>query len=47
MARAVRRTTGEMIWELVRYVWTRPVTARLRGLLIALAGGALVLAFAT
>jgi S-DNA-T family DNA segregation ATPase FtsK/SpoIIIE len=47
MARAARRTTSEMIWELVRYGWTRPFTARLRGALLALAGGALVVAFAT
>jgi DNA segregation ATPase FtsK/SpoIIIE, S-DNA-T family len=47
MARAARRSTGEMIWELTRYAWTRPFTARVRGLLVALAGGALVLAFAT
>ena len=47
MARAAPRSTSEMIWELVRYGWTRPVTARLRGALVALAGGLLVVAFAT
>ncbi|MGE5500782.1 MAG: DNA translocase FtsK [Ignavibacteriales bacterium] len=47
MARAVRRTAGEMIWELVRYAWTRPFTARLRGAVVAGIGAALVLAFAT
>jgi S-DNA-T family DNA segregation ATPase FtsK/SpoIIIE len=47
MARAARRSPAEMVWELVRYGWTRPVTARLRGVLLALAGGLLILAFAT
>ena len=36
-----------MIWELVRYGWTRPFTARLRGGLLVVLGGALVVAFAT
>jgi S-DNA-T family DNA segregation ATPase FtsK/SpoIIIE len=47
MARAAPRTPTEMVWELVRYGWTRPFTARLRGALLAVLGGALVLAFAT
>jgi S-DNA-T family DNA segregation ATPase FtsK/SpoIIIE len=47
MARAAPRTPTEMAWELVRYGWTRPVTARLRGGLLTLIGGALLLAFAT
>jgi S-DNA-T family DNA segregation ATPase FtsK/SpoIIIE len=47
MARAAPRTPTEMAWELVRYGWTRPVTARLRGALLTLLGGALLLAFAT
>jgi S-DNA-T family DNA segregation ATPase FtsK/SpoIIIE len=47
MARAAPRSPTEMAWELVRYGWTRPVTARLRGGLLTLLGGALLLAFAT
>lgn len=47
MARAAPRSTSEMIWELVRYGWTRPVTARLRGAMLAVVGGMLVVAFAT
>ena len=47
MARAAPRTTSEMVWELVRYGWTRPITARLRGALLAVAGGMLAVAFAT
>src|ERR1041384_4677720 len=47
MARAAPRSTSEVILELVRYAWSRPVSARLRGALTALAGGLLVVAIAT
>ncbi len=47
MARVVRRRTSDVIWELVRYAWTAPFTARLRGGLLALAGAALVVMLAT
>ncbi|HEX6859461.1 MAG TPA: DNA translocase FtsK 4TM domain-containing protein [Caulobacteraceae bacterium] len=47
MARAAPRSGPEMVRELIRYGWTRPFTARLRGLILALAGAGLVLAFAT
>ena len=47
MARAARRSTGEMAWEAVRIGWSMPAAARFRGGLITAAGIALVLAIAT
>jgi len=47
MARAARRTGLEMAAELLVWGWTTPFSARLRGGLIAVAGVALIAAFAT
>ncbi len=47
MARAARRSGPAMVMELVRYGWTRPASARFRGGMLAAAGLAMVLAFAT
>jgi S-DNA-T family DNA segregation ATPase FtsK/SpoIIIE len=47
MARAMRRSGLEMAMELVAWAWSRPLSARLRGGLVAAFGAALVAAFAS
>ncbi|WP_369058064.1 DNA translocase FtsK 4TM domain-containing protein [Caulobacter sp. 73W] len=47
MARAARRTIGELAWDAAKAGWSAPFTARFRGGLVTAAGVALVLAVAT
>ncbi|WP_395670495.1 DNA translocase FtsK 4TM domain-containing protein [Phenylobacterium sp.] len=47
MARAARKTGMELFWHIARLAWAHPGTARLRGALLALAGVAAAIAFAT
>jgi DNA segregation ATPase FtsK/SpoIIIE, S-DNA-T family len=47
MARTARRTGWELVVHIARLAWRHPVTARLRGGLVAAAGVAIAVAFAT
>ncbi|MDP1739435.1 MAG: DNA translocase FtsK 4TM domain-containing protein [Caulobacter sp.] len=47
MARAMRRTGLEMAMELIAWAWSRPLSARLRGGMVAAAGAAMIAAFAS
>ncbi|MBI1200501.1 MAG: cell division protein FtsK [Phenylobacterium sp.] len=47
MARAARRTGGELMLHIAKLAWTHPATARLRGGITAAFGVALAAAFAT
>jgi len=47
MARAARKTGGELALHIARLTWNHPATARLRGGLVAALGAALAVAFAT
>ncbi|WP_374469475.1 DNA translocase FtsK [Phenylobacterium sp.] len=47
MARAARKTGMELFWHIAGLAWSHPSTARLRGGLIAAAGVAAAVAFAT
>jgi DNA segregation ATPase FtsK/SpoIIIE, S-DNA-T family len=47
MARAARKTGVELLAHIARLAWRHPVTARLRGGMVAAAGVALAVAFAT
>jgi len=47
MARAARKTGGELALHIARLTWNHPATARLRGGLTAAFGAALAVAFAT
>ncbi len=47
MARAARKTGGELVLHIARLAWSHPATARLRGGLVAALGVALAAAFAT
>jgi len=47
MARAARKTGGELALHIARLTWNHPATARLRGGLVAAFGAALAVAFAT
>lgn len=47
MARAARKTGGELALHIARLTWSHPATARLRGGLTAAFGAALAVAFAT
>ncbi|WP_337185811.1 DNA translocase FtsK 4TM domain-containing protein [Phenylobacterium sp.] len=47
MARAARKTGGELVFHIARLIWDHPAAARLRGGLVAAAGVVLAVAFAT
>ncbi|RAK67430.1 DNA translocase FtsK [Phenylobacterium kunshanense] len=47
MARAVRKTGGELVLHIASLAWSHPATARLRGGLVAALGVALAAAFAS
>ena len=47
MARAMRRSGLEMAVELAWWAWSRPLSARLRGGMVAACGAALIAAFAS
>ena len=47
MARAARKTGGELVLHIARLTWNHPATARLRGGVTAAFGVALAAAFAT
>jgi S-DNA-T family DNA segregation ATPase FtsK/SpoIIIE len=47
MARAARKTGGELVLHIARLIWRHPATARLRGGVIAALGVILAIAFAT
>ncbi|WP_296597208.1 DNA translocase FtsK [Phenylobacterium sp.] len=47
MARAARKTGGELALHIARLTWGHPATARLRGGVVAAFGAALAVAFAT
>jgi S-DNA-T family DNA segregation ATPase FtsK/SpoIIIE len=47
MARVARKTGMELFWHIARLAWAHPGAARLRGALLALAGVATAVAFAT
>ena len=47
MARAARKGTGEVLWQLARLSWEHPATARFRGGVTAAIGAGAILALAT
>ncbi len=47
MARAARRSSGELVWDAIRYGWAQPWSARFRGGVICVVGAGLLLAVAT
>jgi len=47
MARAVRKTGSELVWEILHGAWSHAATARFRGGVVASLGAALALSLAT